>query len=62
MPLRADGVQLRAFRSPGSRIAAPICLPETPGLSGLVGRRLLAHSCATAPDSHRILLVPCGKS
>jgi hypothetical protein len=28
VPLRADGLPLRAFRSPGSRLAAPICLPE----------------------------------
>ena len=28
MPLRADGLPLRAFRSPGLRLAAPICLPE----------------------------------
>jgi hypothetical protein len=31
VPLRADGLPLRAFRSPGSRIAAPICLPEACG-------------------------------
>jgi hypothetical protein len=28
VPLRADGLPLRAFRSPGLRLAAPICLPE----------------------------------
>ena len=28
MPLRADGSPLRAFRSPGLRIAAPARLPE----------------------------------
>ncbi len=28
MPLRADGSPIRAFRSPGLRLAAPICLPE----------------------------------
>jgi hypothetical protein len=28
VPLRADGSPMRAFRSPGLRLAAPICLPE----------------------------------
>src|SRR6266568_9192694 len=30
VPLRADGMPFRAFRSPGSRIAAPVRLPEIP--------------------------------
>jgi hypothetical protein len=59
VPLRADGLPLRAFRSPGSRLAAPIYLPEACSASvAFVGRRLPAHSCATAPVSHRIPLVP----
>src|SRR5467141_4894198 len=54
VPLRADGSPFRAFRSPGSRIAAPIRLPEVLFTSvACLGRRLLAHSCATAPASHR---------
>jgi hypothetical protein len=59
VPLRADGLPLRAFRSPGLRLAAPICLPEVVTSVAFVGRRLPAHSCATAPVSHRIPLVPC---
>jgi hypothetical protein len=58
VPLRADGFASRAFRSPGSRIAASARLPEPDGLSGVVWRRLPAYSCATAPDLHRIPLVP----
>ena len=54
MPLRADGSPLRAFRSPGLRIAAPARLPEAFTSVAFVGRRLPAHSCATAPVSHRI--------
>ena len=59
MPLRADGSPLWAFRSPGLRIAAPARLPEAFTSVAFVGRRLPAHSCATAPVSHRIPLVPC---
>jgi hypothetical protein len=58
VPLRADGFAIWAFRSPGLRIAAPVRLPEVAYLSGFPGRRLPAHSCATAPVSHRIPLVP----
>jgi hypothetical protein len=59
VPLRADGSPCRAFRSPGSRIAAFVRLPEVLETSvAWSGRRLLAHSCATAPASHRIPLVP----
>ena len=60
MPLRADGSPWWAFRSPGSRIAAPARLPEAFTSVAFVGRRLPAHSCATAPVSHRIPLVPSG--
>lgn len=59
MPLRADGSPVWAFRSPGLRIAAPARLPEIFVSVAFVGRRLPAHSCATAPVSHRIPLVPC---
>jgi hypothetical protein len=58
VPLRADGLPLRAFRSPGLRLAAPICLPEACTSVAFVEWRLPAHSCATAPVSHRIPLVP----
>ena len=58
MPLRADGSPRWAFRSPGLRIAAPVRLPEAFTPVAFVGRRLPAHSCATAPVSHRIPLVP----
>jgi hypothetical protein len=59
VPLRADGSPVWAFRSPGLRIAAPARLPENFVSVAFVGRRLPAHSCATAPVSHRIPLVPC---
>jgi hypothetical protein len=58
VPLRADGSPRWAFRSPGLRIAAPARLPEVFTPVAFVGRRLPAHSCATAPVSHRIPLVP----
>jgi hypothetical protein len=58
VPLRADGSPRWAFRSPGLRIAAPARLPEAFTPVAFVGRRLPAHSCATAPVSHRIPLVP----
>ena len=55
MPLRADGMPFRAFRSPGSRIAAPIRLPEALYLSGLswteAPRSQLRDSSGFAPDS-----------
>ena len=55
MPLRADGLPLRAFRSPGSRIAAPICLPEAcrPQWLGRTEapRSQLRDSSGFAPDS-----------
>ena len=54
MPLRADGLPLRAFRSPGSRLAAPICLPEA-SLSGVcrtkAPRSQLRDSSGFSPDS-----------
>src|SRR5216684_27926 len=60
VPLRADGSPVWAFRSPGLRIAAPARLPEAFSSVAFVGRGLPAHSCATAPVSHRIPLVPAG--
>src|SRR5713226_7400456 len=60
VPLRADGSPVWAFRSPGLRIAAPARLPEAFTSVAFVGRGLPAHSCATAPVSHRIPLVPAG--
>jgi hypothetical protein len=55
VPLRADGFALRAFRSPGSRIAASARLPESCGLSGVVSaeapRSQLRDSSGFAPDS-----------
>jgi len=57
VPLRADGFASRAFRSPGSRIAASARLPGSFDPVASFWRRLPAHSCATAPDSHRIPLV-----
>ena len=62
MPFRADGFALRAFRSPGSRIAAYVSPSRGPGRTSVAfsGRRLPAHSCATAPALNRIPLVPCG--
>ena len=55
MPLRADGSPLRTFRSPGSRIAAPACLPEVCHLSGVcrteAPRSQLRDSSGFAPDS-----------
>jgi hypothetical protein len=55
VPLRADGLPLRAFRSPGSRLAAPICLPEACHLSGVcrteAPRSQLRDSSGFAPDS-----------
>jgi hypothetical protein len=60
VPLRADGLPLRAFRSPGLRIAAPICLPEACGLSGVcrteAPRSQLRDSSGFAPDSLGALL------
>lgn len=54
MPLRADGSPLRAFRSPGLRIAAPARLPENQ-LSGVcrteAPRSQLRDSSGFAPDS-----------
>jgi hypothetical protein len=58
VPLRADGLPVWAFRSPGLRIAAPVRLPEVIDLSGVVERWLPAHSCATAPALNRIPLAP----
>ncbi len=60
MPLRADESPVWAFRSPGLRIAAHARLPEALISVAFVGRRLPAHSCATAPVLHRIPLVPAG--
>jgi hypothetical protein len=55
VPLRADGLPLRAFRSPGLRIAAPARLPEAFGLSGVcrteAPRSQLRDSSGFAPDS-----------
>jgi len=55
VPLRADGLPFRAFRSPGSRIAAPIRLPEALYLSGLswteAPRSQLRDSSGFPPDS-----------
>jgi hypothetical protein len=54
VPLRADGLPLRAFRSPGSRLAAPIGLPEA-SLSGVcrteAPRSQLRDSSGLSPDS-----------
>ena len=53
MPLRADGMPFRAFRSPGSRIAASVHLPEVSlpqwlvsdgGSSLTVARQLRFHT------------------
>lgn len=55
MPLRADGFASKAFRSPGSRIAASTRLPGSIGLSGVVlaeaPRSQLRDSSGFAPDS-----------
>jgi hypothetical protein len=60
VPLRADGLPLRAFRSPGSRLAASICLPEVVDLSGVcrteAPRSQLRDSSGFAPDSLGALL------
>ena len=58
MPLRADGLPGRAFRSPGLRIVAPTQPSRVLTQWRLSRWRLLAHSCATAPASDRIPLVP----
>src|SRR5438094_9346134 len=61
VPLRADG-WCRCGRSGLLARGSPpsIRLPEVLATSvARWGRRLLAHSCATAPVSHRIPLVPC---
>ena len=55
MPLRADGYASKAFRSPGSRIAAFARLPGSIGLSGVVlaeaPRSQLRDSSGLTPDS-----------
>ena len=55
MPLRADGFAVWALRSPGSRITAPVRLPEVVYLSGLfrteAPRSQLRDSTGFAPDS-----------
>lgn len=43
-------------RSPGLWIKAPGCLPKA-FASVAASRSLPTHSCATAPDSHRLPLV-----
>ena len=55
MPLRADGIALWAFRSPGSRIAASARLPEVLWtqwrLRTEAPRSQLRDSSGLAPDS-----------
>ena len=55
MPLRADGFASRAFRSPGSRIAASARLPESfdpvAFVSAEAPRSQLRDSSGFAPDS-----------
>jgi len=54
VPLRADGFAVRAFRSPGSRIAALVHLPEVDPqwlLRTEAPRSQLRDSSGITPDS-----------
>ena len=60
MPLRADGSPLLGVQVSWLADRRPR-RPSRGSVTSVafVGRRLPAHSCATAPVSHRIPLVPC---
>lgn len=59
MPLRADGLPLRRSGLLACGSPPPSAFPRLATSVAFVGRGLPAHSCATAPVSHRIPLVPC---
>ena len=59
MPLRADGLPLGRSGLLACGSPPPSAFPRPVASVAFVGWRLPAHSCATAPVSHRIPLVPC---